>query len=62
MIISVPDQTAVNELRAVGVFVPVEVGVQLSVDGLYRPPSLSPGPKAPDAPQAIISVPVHTAV
>jgi hypothetical protein len=39
---------------------PVDVGAQLSPDGLYLPPELKYSPLNP--PQTIICVPVHTAV
>lgn len=41
----------------------VESGDQVSVTGLYRPPSLSVGPELPGTPPQInTSVPVHTIV
>src|SRR5258706_11087352 len=54
--IRLPVQTAVWNPRAAGAFA-VEVGVQVSVEGSYRPPV---GVDAP--PQMIILVPSQTAV
>jgi len=51
-----PVQTAVWLLRGEGAFA-VEVGVQLSVEGSYRPPD-----ESPDPPQTTIRLPVQTAV
>jgi hypothetical protein len=59
-IISVPVQTAVWELLPDGAPAPVEVCLQLSVAGSYRPPVFKYDPS--DPPQTIISVPVQTAV
>ena len=61
MTISEPVQTAVWPLLTDGQIVPGEVGTQLSVEGVYRPPvfRLEPLPMLP--PQMIISLPVHIA-
>src|SRR5258708_6043443 len=61
MIISVPVHTATWYSRGVGRLAPTDVGAQVSVDGLYRPPVLRKlVPSSP--PQTIISVPVQTVV
>ena len=62
MIISVPVQIAVCPKRPLGDPVPERLD-QVSVAGLYRPPSPSAVPPVPQhPPQTNISVPVHTAV
>src|SRR5882724_10772281 len=61
--ISAPVQTAVWLDLAEGTFAPVEVGLQVSDDGSYRPPVFSHTKLKPSyPPQTIISVPVQTAV
>src|SRR5581483_841515 len=65
--IRLPVQTAVWNSRACGALAEL-VGVQVSVEGLYRPPPLPTreGMQASlmkeQPPKTIISVPVHTAV
>jgi hypothetical protein len=54
-IISVPVQTPEANFLPMGQFGPVDVGVHVSVEGLYRLPTLRYDP-----PQTIISVPVQT--
>ena len=60
-IISLPVQTAVWSYRASGALVML-VPVQLSVPGLYFPPSKKISPEVFSPPQTIISLPVQIAV
>jgi hypothetical protein len=56
-----PVQTAECSNRGEGHPVPVEVAVQASVAGSYRPPELTKIELALNPPQTIISAPVQTA-
>jgi len=60
-IISLPVHTAVSSARPSGVLI-VLVAVQLSVEGLYRPPVIRKLPLASSPPYTIISRKVQTAV
>jgi hypothetical protein len=60
-IISLPVQTAVCPYRASGALVML-VPAQLSVPGLYFPPSKKTSPEVFSPPQTIISLPVQIAV
>src|SRR5262249_56705653 len=60
-IISLPVQTAVCPYRALGALV-VLVAVQLSVPGLYFPPSKQISPAVFSPPQSTILLPVQIAI